>query len=153
MLGLGAFEVHMFLTSPTQNTTQTSVAQVKKKKLRFPASIQKIESNVETIGLSNSHTEANMGWTQLDLDCTKLSKLENKNLSINNFQNIQIKLSNCDDHKLGVINQTNGYEASVFELNENTLGTDYIPIKTGMNLLKISINQKTYQVSLLNQNK
>lgn len=78
----------------------------------------------------------------LDLSC---SKKWQKNFSVTGTF-LQLKGKNClksfDQEHIQIVNQTNGYTASVFTLGQNQYQTDLIQLREGENQIKIRHESK-----------
>ncbi len=136
VLCLGIIELKMFLMPPTTVAKAIAMAQ----RSRMPAGFKKTNSNV-VLDVADEILD-------FKLPCRrKISQID-----AGGSRQLRFHYETCphedDDYKItSIINETNSYQATIFNLDEERQTSDFIPLKEGQNHFKIILTNSDHQSS------
>lgn len=138
VLALGIIEIKMFLMPPSTVLKALMLAQ----KSRLPAGVTK--------GKTNSNVVLDVADEILDYKIQCKRKLTQ--IDAGGSRQLRVHYETCphddDDFKISSItNETNSYQATIFNLDDNRQTSDFIPLKEGPNHFKIILTNSDHQSS------
>ena len=136
VLMLGAIEIRLFLRPPSTVLKAMSMAQ----KSRLPAGASKVNTSSNIVlDVADEILNYNLGCKP------KLFKIE-----AGEARQVRIRYETCpkEDYKISsIVNSTNAYQATIFNLDHDKQTSDFIPLKEGQNRVKIVLVNSAKQQS------
>jgi hypothetical protein len=139
VLFLGIIEIKMFLSPPS--TVLKAIALVQKQ--RNPASLVKAK---------DLPSNASLDVADEILDYTIPCKRKLTTIDAGHSKQLRVHLETCphdkSDYRISsLINETNSYQGTLFDLDNNRQTSDFIPLKEGVNHFKITLTNSNHQKS------
>ncbi len=138
VLGLGLIEIKLFLIPPTTVAHAQSIAS----KMRAPASLASPQTSLQNNIVLDEANEI----LDFQIPCHK----KETDISAAGSRQIRFHFANCQDGELkllAIVNETNAYDATIFDLGDSQQTSDFIPLKEGANRFKVSFIDSDEQKS------
>ncbi len=137
VIALGAIESKLFLRPPSTVLKAMAMAQ----KSRLPAGASNVPSSNHAI------LEVADEVLNFKINC----KRKIFQIDAGDARQLRIHYEACandDDYRISsIVNETNSYQATIFELNHEKQTSDFIALKEGPNRLKIVLANSEHQTS------
>lgn len=132
-------------------TSQPQASELVRSPERRPASLPSHEYQIETSALTHSKSDLSGGLQTLTLECQSRRKLEKIPTKA---QHLRLRMLSCgsggqefDIKRAKVVNQTNGYQATLFAINNDGFTSDYISLSEGENKILVELGRSGDRVT------
>jgi hypothetical protein len=137
VLGWGVY--YSLFSSPPKSLLLNSTNAHQELILVESASTREIASETKLTSSKKSLRDTAMDVLNIDCQFLKSQLLRNQDSFQVRAPKVRLKLIGCgkDKRQIEVLNNTNGYSASLFELEDGTISTDFMDINEGSNSMEI----------------